>query len=221
MIPCSIIVTGDLARGRGFIGYAKTHMDILSRSMQFQKLNEGHRTLRPYPGVVVECWASFSFRQIKISVEPPTGMADIAGIKKKQERECFCFPHFSFGIILKTGPSLPLVAEYEYPEDYTAALAVYRDTLLTSRFQYDVEICAKEFYLVFEGAYDANFGVYVVGQFVLVSIGDEMTDWDVPLDCDRECLVNLPKFEELIIAPFHIAEQMVQWFDLPETRKRL
>ena len=105
-----------------------------------------------------------------------------------------CLPHFSIGIITKVDPTEPT-----------------DEFLREDRFKYDILICAKDSYLFFIGAYDANFGRYYKGQFVMVTIGAEMDEWDEPLDCNRPCLSYKPRFTTLMISPIHVPGEMQEW----------
>jgi len=195
MIPSTITVTGDIPKGREFVGFAKNQLAILQNQMSFQGLETGFRTVTPFPGIVVRVWSSFNLSQIHIDVKKQAGEEERFRVKK-EEKTCLCLPHFSLGIIKKVDP----------------------ETILTStldeanvRILYDVEICAEDRYLLYEGALDANLGMYEVGQFVLVSIGDEMDEWELPLDCQRDCLLDFPRFETLIVVPIHVVGFMGRW----------
>jgi hypothetical protein len=208
MIPVKITVKGDTARGRELIGFAKAEMAKLERLMSFQGLKQGSRTVSPFPGVVVECWSRFSLQEIVVHVAPGGEQGAESVVVEEEKRECLCFPHFSFGVIAAVHPEIPERESFDFAADYEAALVDYNEDLPAQLFQYDVEICYGPDYLKFEGAYDANFGRYNKGQYVLVTIGAEMEAWAVPLDCDRSCLVNSPRFDELIISPIHVNKKM-------------
>lgn len=226
MIPTAITTSGDKSTAVMYIGIAKTQMRKLRDSMTKHRrtpLKEDYSTVK-IDNVVIECWSSFKKEQIHITVLPQPHKPGEKRLIKQKEVECLCFPHLSFGVITKVTPSPPIPEDFEYPEDYQAAVEAYNVFielfLIDGRFQYDVNICSIDTYILFEGAYDANFGKYYVGQYVLVGIGDEMDEWEIPLDCDRRCLVNDPKFDELIITPLHVNEKMKKWFQQPERVKR-
>jgi len=86
MIPVKIVVDGDLVRGKELIGFAKDQMRILQRLMSFRKLNEGNRQVQPFPGVLVECWSSYSIKEIYIYVAPPKPAGGVPIIPPKEER---------------------------------------------------------------------------------------------------------------------------------------
>lgn len=213
MIPVKITVTGNIPEGRKLVGFAKKQMAILENLMSFQGLKQGARTVKPFPGVVVECWSRFSLQEIRVHVaggheEEPK----IVEEGQSEQQECLCLPHFAMAIITKVTPEKPAPGDV----NYEAALAAYNLTLPTRLFQYDVEICSTDAYIVFEGAYDANFGRYEAGQYVLAAPGEEMLTWDSPLDCARGCLVDSPRFDNLIIVPIHVPGKMKKW--LSETK---
>lgn len=241
MIPERIIVTGDIPRGRELIGLAKGQMGILARQMGFQHLTEGFRTVSPFPGVVIECWRTNilnDMRDIRIHVEPKQKGGEEVTVKKTRERrECFCFPHISLARIIAVHPDIlpiPKQSDYASFEAYTEAVAAqaasvieYNNFLPTCfSFTYDIEICAKTSYVLFNGAYDPNFGRYYAGQIVLVSVGysieDEMDRWEsfpatYSYPCDRTCLISDPLFHNLIIIPVHIVNDkdeplMDKWY---------
>ncbi len=211
MIPVKIIVTGDITRGRELVGFAKAEMAKLERLMSFQGLQQGSRTVSPFPGVVVECWSKFSLQQIHVHVVPPPSGGEEPPPEPKKKKECLCFPHFAFAIVTKVTPAIPLRADFDFTADYDTALQNYEKDLYKTWFQYDLEICHQTFYIKYEGAYDANFGRYYKGQYVLVTMADDMDAWQNPTDCNRACLVDSPKFDKLTIAPLHVLKNMNEW----------
>ena len=98
MIPPKIIITGDLARGQEFIGFAKNQLSILENLMSFQGLDSGFRTIKPYPDVVVEIWKSFNLSVIKIKVKAVSdSYLDGKKIKKaKQPKEYAYFVRIKY-----------------------------------------------------------------------------------------------------------------------------
>jgi len=198
MIPVKIVVDGDLVRGKELIGFAKDQMRILQRQMSFQKLNEGNRQVQPFPGVLVECWSSYSLKEIYIYVEPPKPSGGEPIIPPKEERYCPCFPHFTLGKIVTVIPELsdPLIAA-----DITF--------LETERFMYDVEICDSHLYILFEGVYSTGWEMYNVNQMVVVGVANNQGPGT--FDCDRNCVLDAIPFEVFVVAPFYLNSGMDEW----------
>jgi len=189
MIPAKLIVTGDIPRGKEFIGFAKNQLSILRNQMSYQKLNEGFRTVKPFPGVVVEVWASFKLAEIKIHATSEEGGGPGGDFNRKDGRKCLCLPHFALGVIVSA----------EYGENSDEAV-------------YDAEICSSSNYVMYLGLMSNGWARHYVGQYILVTIGEEMESWDVPFDCNRECLVDNPRFDILMISPISISNKMRRWF---------
>lgn len=204
MIPVKIVIDGDIPRGKLLIGMAKNQMQRLRRSMEFQKLREGFNTTTPLPGMVVQCWRSHSLEVINIYVEPVVGAAGGEPQKPEQERKCLCVPHFTFGVVTLVTPDAP--AEGASPED----IAAYQEFLLgNARFMYSVNLCSIRRYVLYENVYSAGWEKYNVGQYVLVSMGD-----DAPIgyyDCNRKCLLQEPGFDVFIVSPIHALGKMKKW----------
>jgi len=204
MIPVKIVIDGDIPRGKLFIGMAKGQMQRLRRSMSFQKLREGFNTTTPFPGVVVQCWRSHSLEVINIYVEPVGGAGGVAQPKPEQWKECLCVPHFSFGIVILVTPEKP--ADDADPED----IAAYNEFLLGGeRFTYSINLCNTRRYILYENVYSAGWEKYNVGQYVLVSMGND--DPIGSYDCERRCLLQEPEFEVFIVSPLHALGKMKKW----------
>jgi len=196
MIPVKIIVEGNQTRGREFIGFAKDQMRILENLMSFQGLKQSKRIVKPFPDIVVECQSIFTQQVIKIYAQPAITEEKEEPKRERLERKCLCLPHFSVGIVVNAFPETPTELWLE-----------------DGRFYYNLDICAVDKYVRFEGAYDANFGRYSVGQIVLVSMFDEMDSWTSPLDCKKDCLINGTRFDDLCIVPLHTSAEMRVWKD--------
>ncbi len=176
MIPVAIQVTGDIQVGRGYIGYAKTQLGKLKRSMSFQKLNEGYSgELKPYPGVVVECWSTFNLTRIAIHVDTP-GKERNPAIDAKRKR-CLEFPCFALGYIVKEG-----TAEDGSPLD-----------MLSPERRYDVELCTYGMYYMIERCNTSDFATYDIGEQVLVS-----TWWNQGPCCTNE---PIEQFRGFVVVP--------------------
>jgi len=216
VIPPTIIVTGDKDTGYKFKKFALNQLAILERLMSFQGLNEGFRTVKPCPGIVVECWSSFSIRVVKVHVIGETQKQEGEN-KEKNGRECFCSHHFAMGEVLKVIPEYPEKNIHpttgldfsESVEAFQARITAYQTFLNTERFQYDLAVCLGYGYITFLDAYDTNFGRYYKGQLVLVTLGDTLPDGTT--DCERTCLLDQDRFEYLAISPLHLSGLMRKW----------
>jgi len=185
-------------------------MMILENLMEFQGLDQYSIQSSPAPGVLIVCTKVFGIRTVEIL----TGGG--GGKKKQRKKDCMCFPHFAFGVIESADPAPP---ESNDPA-YATKMAAYRDALFTARIKYDVHICAGDRYVFVKDVLDANFGVYTPGQYVMVTMGDEMDSWTVPLDCGKTCLMSNPRFDVLIVAPLHVIDRMRTWRYFPEEDAR-
>ena len=197
VIPTRYIGTGNIEVAKTLTGLGRKLLGDLRRDMGFQSLPTGRSLVRYPDGTTIECIANHGLSEVRIHV-PSGGHPGV-----ELDRRCFCFPHFSFGIIKTVKPDAP-TAEF----------------LRSGRFLYDVEICAKTRYILFEDVVDANFGRYHRQQYVLVTIGAEMEGWANPLDCQRNCLLESPRFDVLTISPVHIKGQMRIWQSITEIKKR-
>lgn len=147
MIPAKIVITGDVVRGRGFIKFAKEQLNILERLMSFQGLNEGVRTVKPYPGVVVECWSSFSLHEVRIHVEPGKG-GDVSVSEEDKKQRCPEFQCYTVGYIV--GPTEGLNMD-------------------TPERRYDVQICRlRSMYVLLMACKTSDFATYEPDEQVLV-----------------------------------------------------
>lgn len=192
-IPERYVFTGDLAMACKFRGLGQRCLELFKVFLGFRELPTGKsKTYRFLHGLTIKCEATYRCFEVHIHYPKKRG-----GEAKKQE--CLCLPHFSIARVEAVTPAEP-----------TAAF------LKTGRFKYDISICAKDMYLSYRNAYDANFGRYYVGQIVLATIGAEMDEWELPpLDCDRFCLVQRPRFTTLAISPVHVtAGKMKKWIEV-------
>lgn len=191
MIPTIFIGSGNIATAKTYIGFGRRLLNKLKTDLSFQKLPTG-RTQPFYcgDGTTIRCEVNYGLSKVFIHSPFEEGL----------EATCLCLPHFSTGTI-----------SARYPEEPTD------DFLKTGRFYYDVDVCTLLTYIKIESVYDANFGTYKIGQVVMVSIGNEMLEWPTPLDCDRFCLMQQPRFEKLIITPIYVPGQMVTIEDEEES----
>jgi hypothetical protein len=189
-IPEKITITGDKIAGEKLKGLARQQMDVLENMMSFQKLDQNTSERHPYPGATIKCSKVFGQRVIEIDAPEQRG-----GVFTVEWTECYCFPHFSMGIIKKVTPESPTTVE-----------------LRTVRFKYDIDICTKRKYVLKKDIYSAGWERYYVGQYVLVSIGAALNKPPVAdFDTDRNCLMQQPRFDTLIVSPIHIFGGMKKW----------
>lgn len=216
-IPTRYPTSGDKQKAESLKGFGRRLLDELRSDMARPPGKQVGKKRHNFPkGVVVECEVNHGLSWVRIHV-PVRG-----GVEKIEQKECYCFPHFSFGQITRVQPTLPVKNENpstgipfeETDEEFAARVAEYQEFLLNGRFLYDVDVCARDTFLLYEGAHDANFGRYYNGQWVLVTIGLPMDSWTSPLDCQRECLCQKPRFDNLMISPIHIKDKMTPWLYL-------
>ena len=62
-----IIITGDEATGKRYIGEAHSQMNILLNQMSFQNLSQGVRVVSPYKGVTIRCIKIFNYQECRIN----------------------------------------------------------------------------------------------------------------------------------------------------------
>lgn len=151
-------------------------------------LETGERKLRLVNGTLILVNVCYNVYTMRIHV-PITGKQKV---KKDPQVNCFCTPQFALGKITTV-------------QSYT------EEELYTERMIYTLDVCIGELYIMLENVPDANFGKYFVGQYVLVSIGEEMDAWDIPLDCSKTCLMDNPRFEVFIVSPIQVPGKMKQW----------
>ena len=235
MIPPKIIIKGDLQSGHEYVGYAKRLLAELLHAMSFQRLNEGFSVTTPFPGVVVECFASHSLKVISVSTIGGRERETRKHVEESERRKCLCFPHVSIGRVKASYPYILSVPEHTGTlAEYNDAVALYEESIeiynefLTSAkaFTYDVEVCSIGSYVLYSEVHDANFGKYSVGQVVLVAVGyvidGEEDRWETfpgfySYPCDRTCLTADPSFPNIIIIPAHITDEadaplMDKWY---------
>jgi len=188
MKPITFIATGDIPVAKMLRKMGYNEMNILLRQRELG-LKDEVRRVTPWKGVNVTCIAGKQRNEVLIDVALPKHKGGEPLVIVSERKECTCFPHLSMGIIDKVN---------EEPGYH-------------NRLTYDIEICAVDYYVQYNGAYDANFGAYYKGQRVLVTIGDEMDEWISPLDCDRNCLVDKPRFNVLMVSPIHLINGMIEW----------
>lgn len=193
-VPVKHKYIGDRVECAGLLGDATRVMLILERLMEFQGLQQYELVRIPYPGAVIKCSKQFGRREITISV----GGAETRR-KRKKTGKCLCFPHYSFAIITEVFPSADLT---------TADPACY----------YTALVCTGDGFVVKLEIVSSGWERYYVDQFVLVSIGEEIEDEEYPpLDCDRRCLMQSPRFPALKVVSLYIDGFMDKKLYITET----
>jgi len=188
-IPTKIVINGDKVAGYSFVGDGHRQMLLLENAMEFQGLEQYTSLSRPAPGVLIKCSKVFGLRTMEITTKGG------GGDKSEKSRECYCFPHFSMGIIKKI-----------YPEQPT-----YED-MRRNRFKYDIDVCKGKGYVLKKEIFSAGWERYYVGQYVLVTIGAKLDKPPVPdFDQDRNCLMQQPQFDVLTVSPFYFHGKMQKW----------
>jgi hypothetical protein len=197
-VPKRIVITGDVDRGKTYIGQADSQLNILQNQMQFQNLKQGWRTVRLADDVVVECWSCFSLSAVRIHVTPSRYVDEK---REREEKWCLCFPCFASGVIEKV-----------FPEEAT------EDDLINGvRFTYDISVCTGSAYVLFKDfkIRSAGWGKYYNGQLVWVSL-DIMSIDSIPRCCeDTKCLINREK--DLVVGSLTSLSVMPVYF--PEIKK--
>lgn len=218
LIPTQIHSTGDLTRTKLFEGFAREELRKLRRRMSFSAgVNEDYSVVRPSRDVVIECWVSFSVSIISIYVKPPEPKYLKNPPKYKKEKTCLCLPHFALGRITEVIPDIPVKGEEEEQADFENRQTLYNAFIVSGQFTYNVEICAEDKYILYEGMYSTGWGRYYQGQNIIVTVGDSMDAWESPLDCTKKCVSKLPQFDIMVISSIHVPGFMVKWKEsLPE-----
>lgn len=196
MVPARFVCTGDIPKARTFIGLGRKVLIAFAESLKYNRIKAAKAGPYYFEGgiVSVSCRVNFIIAEVRIHYktkeEIEKGKELVSEKQPELKKDCLCFPHFAMAVIRKV-----------YPETLSK----------TARYKYDIGICNRSYYLLLEGAYDANFGRYSVGQVVLATVGAEMSEWDVPLDCDRKCLVDKPRFTTIMLSPIMALGRMTEW----------
>jgi len=171
MIPSKLSIYGNFHIGNLYVGAAKEQMRKLKRSMKRDantcpSLNESCSTTHPSPGVVIECWASFSLSEIKITVKGKKEAGEELNEKYKKEK-CFCACHVAIGYVQNKRHAC---------YDFTDLDVVY-----------DVVVCKnKNFYSLIENAIPMGFTPYKNGEKVMVIFEPELGEEYIP-DINQGC----------------------------------
>lgn len=180
-IPTRFICTGDIGRARALIGEGRALLYKLIHSLSYNKLPTASPPATELgQGITIRCVVNYGISEVYINV--PLVQAPLA----QARFVCSCLPHFALGVI----------AEVHSPEPYFG------------RYSYDITICNALESEYIEGVYDANLGKYYKGQYVLVTMAQGMSEWASPLDCQRGCLMDEPRFNYLMVSPLYFSDGM-------------
>lgn len=200
-IPVTIIFNGE--KSRKYKGLALKCLYDLDESRMPQSIPTAKKTVKLANDVYADLFASNTSHVIDIYSIGAKG--DRVPGKRK---ECFCFPCFSFGII-KNIRTVPNDTEY------------YKGV----RFEYDILICQKNRYILFENfeVKSAGWEEYYVGQFVIVTIDVESITNSLPTCCsNKTCLFSdIYDINKLVpgcfqIVPLHILGKMKRYVIVQE-----
>ncbi len=139
-VPRKVVCEGNLEESKRLIGEADSQLRILEQQMTFQGLKQAVRTVRPFPGVLIQCWSCFTQQGVRIIT--PGGQPDKVEITL---RECLCGCNFAVGQIVE-------VIEVENA-DYKL---------------YTVKACNSKTYTQYENILGSDFTPWEVGQVVLL-----------------------------------------------------
>jgi hypothetical protein len=199
--PVRFIPEGNHAECLRLRGEANRLMFVLEDIMQLRGLDQYSIMIEPYVGATIECSKIFGRRTIRISA----GSRKIT-YEKKTGVECFCAPHFAFAIITGVTPLDP------DPEDPVAVAAHHELLIHGMKYLYTADVCTGKGFVTVEDIVSAGWERYYVGQFVLVTISQEITDPEYPpYDCDRDCLMQEPRFSVLAVCALHAQGYMKKW----------
>jgi len=157
-VPKKIVITGDIDRGKTYLGQADSQLNILQNQMRFQDLQQGSRTVKLADDVVVECWSCFSLSAVHIHVVPGAGKE----AEKKEEKECFCFCNVAVAIVTEAPDGAD---DADYVPDQDAV--------------YSVSVCSENRYVAYEDIKSLDFFPHTVGDIVLVLVKDDV-DTELP-----------------------------------------
>lgn len=142
-IPKKTVINGSKQQGQALISRANSELNILQEQMNFQHLEQGHRTVKLDNGAVIECWMNHGMSQVNIYT--PSYFEEGGAVDK----ECFCCCHLAVGTIIN-----PYFGCYDW---------------MDSTKTYDVEICFhKNRYVLIEGVLPMFMQPFSHGQRVLV-----------------------------------------------------
>lgn len=211
-VPRTIIISGDQEKGVSLIGFADAQLKILENEMRFQRLKQGHRTVRVDQQSVVECWSCFALQQVTIHVDPAGGKP-----KKKREWQCFCNQCLSVGRVLRINNGVAGQAEETfcgfaweiYPERYYC----------TEEITYDVELCVNgNLYILAMNSMPTDHTPHCPGDIVLCHVHQvdtlvDTTAYDLCYDTRGSCSFGqCPTGNEVAlfyrILPFSVPESI-------------
>jgi len=157
-VPTKVTVSGDVEKGKSYIGLAQSQMNILENQMQFQGLKQSSRTVKYSNGLVIECWSCFSLRQVTVFY--PGGER----FQEEKGKLCFCNCHMSVG-------------QVRYQPNHNAYSHMIPTTL------YDVLLCYnKERFTFLKNIPSAGFHKYLSGPLIIDPITNKRSfGWGEPV----------------------------------------
>ena len=156
VIPCKITPEGDKDCARHFIGAAQSQLRILENEMSFLNLKQGIRRVRLNPRVTVKAIVCFDLREVIIYCLPIGREGE-----KELAQECFCCCCWAMGFII----------------GYTEEEHICDDEGCNDcEIRYDVRVCQKNRYSLFQGCIPTDFAHYQIGEQVFVIVANSATD---------------------------------------------
>jgi len=146
-IPRKLVITGDVALGKTFIGRAEQELVKLENELRLSPFPEVQQVARSrdFGNVIIECWSGFGLSTVKITTKGG------AIQKGKVRQECMCGCHVSMGFVTFQEPLSCL------------------DHILDLQLVYDVEVCQrKDRYIQLTGCQPMDFTRYQDGDKVYV-----------------------------------------------------
>lgn len=161
-------MVGNRQSCEALVGSAKREMAILENQMQFQGLQQGSRTVQPFPGHFIECWSCFGMRQITITTPSAHGQA------KSSKYVCFCNGCLAMArVVAIRDADMTFFADnpnietdnlcYDRVDTYPERQNYYCGNIL-----YDVAVCTGAIYSVFEGVGVLDNTPFCIGDYGFV-----------------------------------------------------
>ena len=210
MIRPKIIVSGDVAKARGFEAMAIDQLAILKRQRELG-LRDERRIVKPYDGVVITCHSDDYSDYIEVFVQSDSGGRQEIDVIQYEETSCVCLPNFSLGVIVDATPHEPIRSEYGSDANYHEALIAWEEAfpemIKKQRFTYGVNVCTGSSFTYISNVPANGWASYFIGQRVLVTVGY----FENEKNCDRKCLMEEPALPYYEISPIHLLDGMPLW----------
>jgi len=159
-IPTRIEIIGDKSEGEKYYGLARKMMLEMENSMQFQNLKQLSRFWKDQ-NATIECWHGFGQSMVRITVTGGSG----GKARPRKKQECFCLPCFAHGYIT--------AVTYDDPCSYYGVEVCQKEEAGASSYKgkwISPELGRVGTYVLFTGVLALDYGIYEVGQPVLVSL---------------------------------------------------